>query len=276
MMKRLATIAAAGLVAAAAPAFAGFPVSRQMTCPIGGATFDFTTTGSYSTWGSRPDGKPFGSWRFPLEIPECPDNGLIVYKEFEAGEIARLRPLVESAEYQALRRGDTPYYRAAWLMRRLEASPTQPLWLLMQATWEAEPNPALRRRYLEELVAGVAALGEPADLERFALRGRAVNALRELGRFDEAAALIAATLDRFRAAPEGENEEARENRLGWIGFYEQLGRAIARRDASIMPLDLIPVPVAATLCERPDGLEEAQRALCPEILRRAGERRLSD
>ena len=47
------------LLATGTAAVAGFPVTEERTCPIGGERFSFTTTASYSTWGARPDGKPF-------------------------------------------------------------------------------------------------------------------------------------------------------------------------------------------------------------------------
>ncbi|HEX8527123.1 hypothetical protein [Allosphingosinicella sp.] len=194
-MKKLYFGAALLAAAAAAwPASAGMPVTQRMTCPIGGRSFEFTTTASYSTWGARPDGKPFGSWEFPLALPECPDNGLVVYDRFDEEQLDRLRPLIRSPEYQALRRsGDTSYYRAYWLMQRMGAPVTHSLWMLVQASWQADGDAALRRRYLEELVAGAPAMGEPSDVENVAVRSRVINALRELGRFEEAKAMLDST-----------------------------------------------------------------------------------
>ncbi len=97
-------LALAAALAAAGPASAGKPVTETMTCPIGGGSFTFTTAASYSTYGERPDGRPFGSWTFPLALPECPDNGLVLYKEYTAEEVAKLEPLVASEAYQALRK----------------------------------------------------------------------------------------------------------------------------------------------------------------------------
>lgn len=253
-------LAAAAALVADAPAEAGFPVTRSMTCPIGGASFDFETTGSYSTYGARPDGRPFGSWRFPLALPECPDNGLVVYDEFDEAALERLRPLVASDEYQALRRsGETAYYRAYWLMRRTGAPAPHVLWSLVQASWEAEEDPERRRRYLEELVAEGPSLGEPQDLDTVAVRARVVNALRELGRFEEAAAMIEATPLERLTVPSGMVRE----RDDWRGHYASLAGVIARRDASIEPLDMIPRQVAEQRClDWADRLDEVQRRIC--------------
>lgn len=264
MRLSLVTFAAAtglaALLVPAAAAAAGFPVTQEMRCPIGNRSFTFTTTASYSTWGARPDGKPFGSWTFPLALPECPDNGLVVYDRFEPDEVRRLGPLLASAEYQALRRsGDTSYYRAYWLMRRMgETVPVQ-LWYLVQAGWQAENGSPLRRRYLEELVARGPELGEPRDEVGLAMRARVINALRELGRFDEALAMIRATP--LEIARDSEDVRARDD---WRGHYATLERIVARGDSSVEPIDQIGRREAARRCAETDALSETDRALCRE------------
>jgi hypothetical protein len=241
---------------------AGKPVVETMTCPIGGGDFSFTTTASYSTYGERPDGKPYGSWTFPLALPECPDNGLVLYKQYTPDEVARLEPLVASEAYQALRKEDTPYYRAYWLMKSMGLGPDRYLWALLQAGWEAEGKPELRKRYLAELAEASAAVpARPGDLNWIGMEGRAINALRELGRFDEAQARLAkvpiAGLD---AA--GETAEAKSRR-GWHAFFTAIKPAIERRDSSIEPLDMLPRSVAFGRClDRADQLGEADKAFC--------------
>lgn len=242
---------------------AGIPVTQRMTCPIGGGRFDFTTTASYSTWGARPDGKPFGSWDFPLELPECPANGLVVYEQFSQAELERLRPLIASPEYQALRRsGDTSYYRAYWLMRRLDAPAPDTLWKLVQASWQAESEPALRRRYLEELVAEAPRLGEPDNVTVLAVRSRVINALRELGRFEEAEAMLRATPVEA-VAPDSATVRSTAD---WRGHYRTLAGLIERRDSSIEPIAMIPWREGRPRCAEPERLDEIQRATCRERL----------
>jgi hypothetical protein len=256
----LATTAA--LLVPLAGAHAGFPVSQEMTCPIGGERFTFTTTGSYTIFGYRPDGKPYGSWTFPLDLPECPSNRLIVYKDFSPEELARLPDLLARPEYRAL--GDeAQYYRLHWLLREMGAPGPDYLWALVQAGWQAEPGSARRNLYLEEFAGLMAAeTGEPQSLVDFAMRGRWTNALRELGRFEEAAALLARTsLDPLRQATEDEDE--RRNRESWIGYFEMLGRLIERRDPGAEPLEGIPDNVAFAYCvDQPDRLTEWDRAFC--------------
>lgn len=252
------------LLATGTTAVAGFPVTEQRTCPIGGERFAFTTTASYSTWGARPDGKPFGSWEFPLALPECPGNGLVVYDEFSEADLARLRPLIASDEYLALRRrGDTSYYRAYWLMRRMDAAAPGTLWMLVQASWQVEEGSPLRRRYLEELVEAAPLLGPPTDVTNVAVRSRVINALRELGRFEEAAAMLEATpVDEI-----AQDSATVRSTADWRGHYRQLARLIARRDASIEPIDMIPWRVGRERCEGEGAaaLDTGQRAICAEI-----------
>jgi hypothetical protein len=242
-----------------------------MTCPIGGGSFDFKTTGSYTTWGERPDGRPYGSWTFPLALPECPDNGLVLYKEYSAEEVAKLEPLVASEAYQALRKAETPYYRAYWLMKQMGLGPERYLWALLQASWEADGTPELRQRYLTELAEASATVpARPGDLNWIGMEGRAANALRELGRFDEALARLdkipVAGLDvampTGAAATPAAAADVRTRR-GWLAFMAGLRNAIARRDAAAEPFELIPRTIAIGRCvDAADKLDDGGRAFC--------------
>ena len=257
------TMLAAMLIAAPSMTFqvrAGIPVTEKMTCPIGGATFDFTTTGSYSTWGQRPDGKPYGSWEFPMALPECPDNGLVLYKQYTPEEVAKLEPLVASAAYQALRKEDTSYYRAHWLMREMGLDPIDYLFVLLQASWQADARPELRARYLAEFAEGTAKLdADPKNINWIGMEGRAVNALRELGRFDEAAArLEKIPLTALNAASADKTEQARNR--AWLEYFADLKKVIARQDASSEPFDMVPRRVALTRCDAKG--EDAKSEFC--------------
>jgi hypothetical protein len=243
---------------AAGEAQAGFPVQTKETCAVGGEKFTYVTTGSYSTWGARPDGKPYGSWEFPLALPECPGNGLVMYRDFTADEKKRLKDLLASAEYKAMRGRETSYYRAAWLERALVPGSADAPWILLRAVWQTDADPVLKARYHREFVAAATALTKPQsgdDLNWLALQARAVNSRRELGEFDEALAhlkaLPTASLDVTVSEPTDKNYEAVEaaqNRRGWLAFLKGIETAIARRDASAEPLDLLPPEVAADLC----------------------------
>jgi hypothetical protein len=168
-------------------------------------------------------------------------------------------------------------------MTRLGEADEDRLWALLQASWEADGRPELKRRYQEEYAAGAAAMpAKPGELDWLALQGRAANALRELGRFDEAAALLArlptASLD--VPVPEqtygettpsglgrqvlnyGEVEEAKKRR-GWLSYFRDLQTLIARRDSSSEPIDMIPEREAIGRCaEAGATLDDAAKAWC--------------
>lgn len=256
----------------ASPAFAATPtVAKTMTCPIGGETFTYHQPVSSAALGMRPDGKPYGTSAAPAALPECPGNGLVFYKDYTDDEVKTLGPLVASDEYQGLRKTDTQYYRAYWLMRQMGVGPEDYLWALLQASWEAEAKPDLRARYLAELAEQSAKVPPaPADIDWIGMEGRAINALRELGRFDEAQARLAkvplAKLD--VPVPEGAAADpkavaAATAKRNWLTFFQQLKVAIARKDSSIEPLDLIPRSVALGYCiDRASALDETQNAFC--------------
>jgi hypothetical protein len=255
---------------AAVPAGAATPVTETMTCPIGGATFEFRTNASFTTFGERPDGRPYGSLAFPSPLPECPDNGLVLYKDYDAGEVAKLEPLVASEAYQALRAEDTQYYRAYWLMREMGLGPERYLWALLQASWEADGKPLLRARYQAELAEQSAKVEpRPADLAWLGMEGRAINALRELGRFDEALARLDKVpllgLD-IEIPVETDNAQVSADakaRRGWRTFFAGLRTAIERKDSGAEPFDMIPRRLALGRCiDEADRLDEHQRAFC--------------
>lgn len=237
--KRRFAIAAAVSVAVAvvaAPATASIPFPTRITCPTDGRVVETWQVMAYSTWGERPDGKPYGSAEFPLPLVECAD-GLVMYEnEFGAEAAARLRPLVASLEYSALgAAGHSSYYRAYWLMRQMEEPAHDQLAFLVQAIWQTDDRPELRRLYLRELLDRHAESQAVEGPLRLALRARAINALRELGRFDEASAMIRSTS--FDAA--AVRLQRREVRA-WRRVYRQLAALVARRDTAIEPKSMIP------------------------------------
>lgn len=181
-MLRYAVIGLAVVAACAGASTPGTP--QRIRCPVGGKAFSFTGYASYSRWGALPDGQPVGSAPFPLAIPECPDNGLVVFDEFDAATVAKLTPLIASADYQQLR-GETQRYRVQWLQAKLGGREVDVLWTLLAASWEAKngEDAARATRYGEEFVRRTLALpDDPTSLAVLALKARAVNALRELGR----------------------------------------------------------------------------------------------
>ncbi|MBV9931197.1 MAG: hypothetical protein JO013_09665 [Alphaproteobacteria bacterium] len=264
----------------AAPAPSSPPPSihggdREMTCPVGGEKFTALVTDMFSSYGERPDGRRYTYWLMPLPLPECPSNKLVLFQAFTDAEAARLAPLIASPEYQALlRQEDTTYYRAQWLATRIGRPEREALWMLLTATWQVKPAPgpvgqgrvsaAKARAYDEEFVRRVRAL-EPAtdDKEYQALWYRAANAQRELGRFAEAGDMLRSLEAWLAGADPGH----------WGDAVKALELVVARRDASVEPLDAIPKVDAALACldhapRDPFGVEFCARAEIRELVER--------
>lgn len=268
-MRRLILAAAIAAVPLASPAAAA-PASQTMTCPIGGGSFTFTTGESPIVIGTRPDGKPYGNSAFPAPLPECPANGLVLYKQYTPEEVAKLEQIVASDAYQALRTSDTSYYRAYRLMKEMGLGPEDYLWVLLQASWQADGKPELKTRYLTELVEGsAAATPRPDDLNWIGMEARSANALRELGRFDEAIARLdkipTQALDVRVPLGQATDPAVREakSRRAWLDYMKELRIAAERKDQSSEPLDLIPRAVAYDRCLKAGpGLSAADSAFC--------------
>lgn len=265
---RQVAIASVALFAQAMPLHAGMPMPVEMTCPVGGKKFTFIATMSYSNWGSRPDGKPYGSWTFPMPVPACPDNDLVLYKKFSKEEIRQLELLLKSPDFQKVRQ-ETTHYRIAWFMRALrDVNEMSALWMVNQASWQADDNPERKARYQREFAEGVAELPtEPENLDWIVLQGRAANAWRELGEFDRAKQVLASVSTTSLDVPipaevatgttasglgktvsnYGEIEAAK-NKRGWLSYFTGLKALIEQQDRASEPLNMIPVREVAGKC----------------------------
>lgn len=181
---------------------------REFTCPLGGK--NFTQDVGYSSFPliTLPDGSWLGDTEIGVQIPVCPDNGLvllpdlgkssaegesdrILYGEYSAAEIERLPALIADPDYRALA-AQGRYAQAYWLASKMGRPAEDRFFMLQRATW-ATRDPALRKTLVARFVADAPGVidglrgGETA--KRFA-RVYVVNGLRELGRFDEALALL--------------------------------------------------------------------------------------
>jgi len=238
---RVAIIAVVLCTLAALAAQATTPFEREIECPVGGERFSFTDTMSSSSFGQRPDGRPYSNWHYPL--PVCPGNGLVMYREFTADDLARLPAILQSPEFAELRAIEQPYYTASFIERSLSPGSVRATWLPLQASWRVDHDAALKTRFQREFVAAAqAAEFDPANEESAALRLRMANALRELGRFDEAEAAFA-TLSQVSI----------EGADSFRNYVDILRGVNARRDTSAEPLDAVPQLVAASLCLEHEG-----------------------
>ena len=182
-------IAAWGLLVAvchfaAAPTFATTSLNREYVCPYDGTKFTAHLIGSSNYSTETLDLRPTGTNGFPAPLPwpiaECPTNGFLFLKpSYTDEELERLRTLIFSPEYQALRK-ESQHYRKKWILERTGATHAEITWALLGATWG-------NFRYANELVERL-----PQDIEetKGALRTRLKRLrgelLRKLGKLDEA------------------------------------------------------------------------------------------
>ncbi len=262
----------------APPLNAGIPFEENLVCPIGGEEFVYVSTASHTTYGERPDGKPYGSWIFPMPMPECPTNKLVLYRNFEAAEIATLTELIESADYRSLH-GETTYYRASWLSARLDPEPgLAPVVLLLQASWQADEQPAVKSRYQREFATMAETISIDAEQpSTMFLRYRVANAWRELGEFEAAtAALDTIPMEALDVEiPEGDSVPYRvrdeaEGLRYLLGQIDIMRRVIEAGDSSSEQVDLLPSDIASWRCEELSEAGEAQLpARCTELMTRS-------
>lgn len=160
----------------------------EMTCPYDGTKFKATLQGSGTSFGTALDLMPVGPIISPWPLAECPTNGFVFLQDkYTEEELERLRPLVLSDAYQALK-AEAPYYRAYWLRQKMGASPEQASFTLLQATWQVARSPEKYARYAGELLARL-----PDDIRAEENKEKAITLrmlqgelLRRLRRFDEA------------------------------------------------------------------------------------------
>lgn len=162
-MKHLLTgIIALGLVGTSQ---AGSPIQDEMECPLGGEKFEITSTMSCSTMGHTMNLRSVTSCDFVTKLPQCPSNGLWVYKDFTDEEIALLPNILSSEAYKT--HGEkSKYFQAYQIEQALPKSdPTTSFFLLQQGMWydgnaATLDNPAYYSAF-------TAALGEAAKDEEF-------------------------------------------------------------------------------------------------------------
>lgn len=160
-----------------------FPIKYK--CPVGGKQFVANVRAAWTSFGARPDGKAYNNYISPQPIIECPDNKLLMYRDFSKEEVKRLAALIASDEYRAIRKKETSYYAANWLARKMQDSPLTQFAFLQKAKWQADTEERLTR-YTREMLAAIppalAAQEYGSDIW-WQLSWQQVNAHRELGDF---------------------------------------------------------------------------------------------
>lgn len=216
---------------------------QSFTCPVGGERFESPVMASNSTFGQRPDGKPYSP--MPVApIVECPGNGLLLYQEkFSNEEVRKVKPLIASADYQAMRARETQYYRLWWLRKQMGDTPEDLAFTLLVASWETDGDAPRKARYQQAFVDAVRELGTgtPAR-DRFRLDLRAANALRELGAFDAAGQML------DRLAAEAASVEDADERSASSRLIDGLRALVAEKVTVSEPVNLIPDDLAIFPC----------------------------
>ena len=234
---------------------------RSFTCPLGGEQFSQDVGYSAYPLLTLPDGSWLGDFAIGTQVPVCPGNGLVLipkydpydpdaqgqgqmdYTDYTPAELAQLPALIASEEYRALK-ADGPYTQAWWLATKLGRPAYGRFHLLQRATW-ATRDPAQRRRLVERFVAEAPALIDAAEAPpeaKLFLRMGVVNALRELGRFDAAQALLSALYQQSSALPGYEVTEVDMHQL-------PIARAIAERDEGWFAAEMIDRKMLGDLCK---------------------------
>lgn len=257
--KRLAMLVALCAGLTATPAIASTYVTQTTTCPVGGEKFKESVLASNTTFGSRPDGKPYSIAPAPFPISECPGNHLLIFDDFSGEDIARLPAILSSAEYAGWIADETQYYRAAMLAKALGRPVAQQANLMRAAVWEADDDPVRHTRYLGQyLLLAEAALPQETGNDAFWRTFGIVNAERELGRFD-AAAMRLATL----TVADLDEEVDADDRAYLTAYLVKMGEVIAAQDTGIEPFELIPERRRVERCVIDDGpLSENEVRVC--------------
>ena len=288
----LLALGAAGVGAAPSPGREAID-RRDFTCPVGGERFSQEVGFSTFPLVTFPDGSYPGDERIETEIPVCPGNGLVIlpdfvamnapginrmiYSDYSPAELAQLPALIADPAYSALK-ADGRHVQALWLATRLGRPAVIRFLLLQRATWAATDQ-ALRTRLVERLAAEGPALIQATDLpdqRKRRARYYVVNALRELGRFDEALALID-SIERGGAPVAAPADP--DSLYGPADYASQMRAVIAAKDMDRYPVALMPDKWAASVCggeamPPPYGPPSATtRAACA---RRASERARRD
>lgn len=261
---------------------------QKFKCPIGGEKFESFVIGSYSSWGSRPDGRSYGTLPI-MPVTECPCNGFILIGDtYSKEEIATLTALVASAEYQAMRKTETAHFRAWQEMKAIGRAPAALAGTLLEASWETDDDAARKARYQRLYIEAVDALPRPAAAAKedgeattqdrkdwFFLNLRAANAQRELGDFAGAGTRLDLLSQNLDHAGYGADEaDEADEKAGLEGFVAKLRRLVSENNSWFEPANLVPLDVASHRCDMAEpALTPAEREVCdsPALAERRAE-----
>lgn len=139
-------------------ALAGTPTEEVVTCPIGGNQFTIIGTSSCSNSGERTMSfAPISSCDFITRLPQCPDNGLPLYKEFSEAELAQLPAILDGDGFGE--NTDKSRYFLAYLVETMLDDPDQTLGfaVLLQGLWYDHQTAFADPVYLQQFQIAAAA-----------------------------------------------------------------------------------------------------------------------
>jgi len=269
-MKRIVAVIALMVAAMFSPASAQQPSRsersrldvRTFSCPVGGQSFEQELGYSSFPLITMPDGSWLGDTEIGVQIPVCPGNGLvlipdlarsakdgdnkILYAIYSTKEQERLPALIRDPAYLALK-GDGPYAQAWWLATQLGRPVEDRFFMLQRSTW-ATRDPALRKRlvarFAAEAPALVAELRVSEDQKHMASL-YIVNALRELGHFDEALALLNRIDGKSEPTPPSDSPYGGN---GPQTDTDKMRLAIAEKDDGRFAAELLPDRMVNDIC----------------------------
>lgn len=237
---------------------------REFVCPLTGETFTQDVGYAAMPLVQFADGSWLGDHLVDAQIPECPRDGLVLipdyenadqaqslpYREYSLDQLMQLHDLIESDAYRKLRRSSR-HERAQWIATQLGMPAQTRMQLLVRASWAATDRAGRKR-----LVARIADEG-PALIDTFATpeaekrtsRVLVANALRELGRFAEADAMLDAILTSVAADADIADPN---NTNALLNTIARLRAAIAHRDDDRFPIDVSSEKWADRVCSGND------------------------
>jgi hypothetical protein len=281
MRSILSVMSGVCFVLVAEPCDATIIISQSYTCPGGGQKFKAATYGSWFGYDGRPDGRPLGTMRGYVDIPECPKNKLLLYRAFSPEERKVLAEIIKSRDYLTLVQTENRFYRAAWLEKAINPHSAEYVWYLLRATWYVDKDPERKTRYRNQFLAiaeGIPA--NPTDMRSMRLRLRVLNVYRETGQFDRALQGVESLPvdDMAKGLPEDAAEADRLNesdQARWDFVHEArlLQKLIQRQDASVNPIDVLPEWMAEEECYFRQPKSDFEAAFCsnPEMQARLKE-----
>ena len=112
---------------------------KEFKCPIGNESFESLSLGTHSKFGVYLDWKPVSYMDFPVPLPVCPSNGLVMTKEnYTATELKTLSAIIMANDYKEIfENQNSSYYLYAKINEKLQDEAVDQWWLLLNSTWEA-------------------------------------------------------------------------------------------------------------------------------------------